>query len=66
MAPIAQDVHEQRQGRRRMTPARIVEVIAWKIRAPVTQDLHQAPCLNLWQHLIFRRVGYTKPVQGRA
>ena len=63
---IAQDIHQQRESRRGLAAAWIIEVIARKRRAPVGKHPHQAAGGDVRPGMPLHHIGESKAVQRRA
>ena len=63
--PIPKNIHQQRKGRGGLPPARIVEVVARIVRAPIRQHSLEAALGKIWLRHILRHVGHAEPAQRR-
>lgn len=63
-APIPQRLHQQSEGRRGLPPARVIEVVARKRRAPIVEHLDQLALGELRAHPILGHIGYPSPAMA--
>lgn len=62
---MTQSFKHERERREGLAAARMVKVVAWMRRAPVSEDMHEPATPDGAYYGVLGQVGQPEPVQGR-